>query len=395
LKNSLKQYIRQSPNFLSIFVFAVFMLAPTSILIDISNSVGVTPQDINYVFTLFTIGSVAGRLTAFLYNTRFSNLKIMIASFILLGVLDIWLFFASSLLMLYAAYAISGYLLGIVYIQANKNLMESSIKDKARLANIAISFYPLGASVAPLAATALVAHGYNWKYIYLLMLPLVALVIISFILLEPKNKNSKQNSREVLYPREIFKSRKDNFSYIIIVLIVLTYCISEAVVFTWSPTFLRAERLFSPQSAGLAVTIFWLSVIGGRMIISALTSKIDSYKIMLFISIIGAFSILFMLLPTQKQVIFLFIGLAGLGYSGMFPLLVASGSEMFDRGKGLILTIIFAASSAGKAITPYLVSLALKTSMFLSVFLAAIFMAVAVLLLLALILYDKKINTKQ
>ncbi|MGM0366329.1 MAG: MFS transporter [Actinomycetota bacterium] len=390
MKDSLKQYLWQSPNFLSIFVFAVFMLAPTSILIDISRSMGATPQDINYVFTLFTIGGIAGRLTAFLYNRRFSNLKIMVGSFLLLGALSIWLFFINTLLILYIVYVISGYLLGVVYLQANKNLMESRIRDKARLANLAISFYPLGAAAGPLISTAIVGRGYNWRYIYLLMIPLVILVIILFILLEPKNNNSKQEKGEATYAREIFKNKKDNFSYTIIVLLVLTYCISEAVVFTWAPTYLRAERFFSPQGAGLAVTVFWFAVIGGRMIISAVTGKFDSYKIMFFISIVGMVSISSMLFFTQKNLIFLFMGLAGLGYSGMFPLLLATGSEMFDRGKGVILTIIFAASSAAKALTPYLVSLAVKSSMFLSFFLASIFMASTVLLLLLLIIYDKK-----
>jgi len=163
---------------------------------------------------------------------------------------------------------------------------------------------------------------------------------------------------------------------------VLTYCISEAIVFTWMPTFLRAERGFSLQSAGTVVTIFWWSVIGGRMIVGLITSRIKTFKIMLSISILGAISVVFMALSTPAYLVYTFTALAGLGYSGLFPLMVSSGTQIFKQSRGIIITIIFAASSLGKAITPYIIDLSSKLSLFFSVIMAAVFMALTVILLI-------------
>ncbi len=392
MKNSMKQYIQQSPNFLAIFIFAVFMLAPTSILIEISGSIPASPQDIGFVLTSFALGGIAGRLTAFLYNTRFGNRTIMLAAFLILGVLNTFLFLANALFTLLAVYALSGYVLGIVYIQANTNLMESKIKDKARLANLAISFYPLGAALGPLASSTLVGRGYSWQSIYLLMFPLLILAIALLFLAEPNHKKAKNSGRKKLWPANMLQNRKNNRTYALVVLIILTYCISEAVIFTWAPTFLRTERFLSAHSAGLAVTVFWFAVIGGRVTISAFTSRVSSHKIMLYISLVGFLSISCMLFFTHKNVILVLMGVAGLGYSGMFPLLLASGSGIFGQGKGLVVTIIFASSSLAKALTPYLVRLAVRSSMLLSMALAAIFMALTVLLVIMLIIFKKKLK---
>ena len=200
----------------------------------------------------------------------------------------------------------------------------------------------------------------------------------------------------MIYPKQIFRNKANNFTYGIIVLLTMTYCISEAVIIFWGPTFLRAERFFNLQNTGLALSVFWLSVIGGRLIISIFTDKVDNFKIMFFISIIGFFSVLFFTILSDKYLIFIFITLAGLSYSGIFPLLVSSGSEIFDRGKGLILTIIFTASSIGKAVTPYLIDITSGVSMFLSIFLAVIFMALTVFLLAILLFFHKKtFNTEK
>lgn len=381
---SLKKYLKQSPNFLSIFIFAVFMLAHTSILLEISQTTGARPQAINYVFAFFTVGSIGGRLTAFIYNTRLSNRVIMIGCFSVLSALTLAITLSHSIISLYVIFTLSGYVLGVVYLQANKNLMESDIEDKARLANIGLSFYPIGASVGPLAASFLVLRGFSWKFIYIILVPLMLSAVILFIFLDRKAGRGKLKGQEPINFRQMFSNRQDNFAYGLIVFIVLTYCISEAVIFTWLPTFLRSERGFSLQPAGLAVTVFWVSVIAGRMLVGIFTGKVNNFKIMLFISMIGGVGILLMAISANPYLIFIFIALAGLGYSGVFPLLVSSGSQIFSTGRGLILTIIFAASSLGKAVTPYLIDLSSRVSMFLSLMLAAIFMALTIIMLLVL-----------
>lgn len=377
-----KKYLRQSPNFLAIFIFAVFMLAHTSILLEIGQSVGALPQHINYVFAFFTVGSIGGRLTAFMYNIRFNSRQIMVGCLVLLAGLALSMWWCSSLIMLYLIFTCSGYLLGIVYIQANKNLMESDIKNKGRLANIGLSFYPLGASLAPLAASLLVRHGFNWQLIYILTIPLIVSTIILFMCLSPASARPQLEPKDQMPLKELFGDRKHNLAYTLIVLMVLTYCISEAIVFTWMPTFLRAERGFSLQSAGAVVTIFWWSVIGGRMIVGLITSRIKTFKIMLSISILGAISVVFMALSTPAYLVYTFTALAGLGYSGLFPLMVSSGTQIFKQSRGIIITIIFAASSLGKAITPYIIDLSSKLSLFFSVIMAAVFMALTVILLI-------------
>ena len=66
-KDSFKDYLLEIPNYLSIFIFLLFFLTLSPILLDISVSTGIKAVDLNLVFTFFTIGSVIGQLTSILY----------------------------------------------------------------------------------------------------------------------------------------------------------------------------------------------------------------------------------------------------------------------------------------------------------------------------------------
>ncbi len=155
-RDSFKDYLLEIPNYLSIFIFPLFFLTLSPILLDISASTGIKTGDFNLVFTFFTIGSVIGQLTSIQYNRRFNSLTVLVASFIILIPVTLILSRISSLYAFYILYLISGYILGVIWLQANNNIMRSRIKNKDRLISFALSFYPIGAFVAPYISSSIV-----------------------------------------------------------------------------------------------------------------------------------------------------------------------------------------------------------------------------------------------
>ena len=71
-----KDYLKEIPNFLSLFLSMVFILLPSVLLLDISNTTGIIVEDLNRIFAFFLIGNTIGILTTELLSRKFKRLNI-------------------------------------------------------------------------------------------------------------------------------------------------------------------------------------------------------------------------------------------------------------------------------------------------------------------------------
>ncbi|MBA7589046.1 Protein TsgA [subsurface metagenome] len=392
-KDSFKDYLIEIPNFLSIFMFAFFFMIASPMLIDMAASTGVNTGNLSLVFTFYTIGAVVGQLTSVLYNKKFRKLYIIIASYITAVPLIVFLSFSNNLYLFYILYLLIGYLLGVIWIQANEYILENKIKNKDRITTIALSFYPVGAFTAPLVASSVINSGLNWRFSYYAIIFIILVIIILYLsLIGGRGGKKVIEEKEKVGFKEIFTNSHSNIIFLLIAVSIVFYCVSETVVSTWSPTFFRSERMFDIQTAGFVISIFWISVIIGRAVISYMAGKVRSSYVMLILSITAIISMIFMIFLKSRYAIFIVMGFTGLGFSGMFPLLISSGSAVYKKGKGVLITVLFAASNVGISIAPFLTRLISRYDMTFSVSLAIVFMFFTMLLLVVYIVCENKIT---
>lgn len=174
-----------------------------------------------------------------------------------------------------------------------------------------------------------------------------------------------------------------------LIIISITYSISETVISTWSPTFLRLEKMFNTQNAGLAMTVFWIGVLIGRAVNSVFVGKIRSGYLMLILSALSLVSLIFMFNTTTLFLILLFYAIGDLGFSGLFPFLISKGGTIYSKGSGTMITILYVSSTIGFSVTPFLTRFVSQTSLILSVWLSFIFMFIVFLFLIAYIALEK------
>ena len=382
------------PNYLSIFIFALFFLTLSPILLDISASTGIKAGDFNLVFTFFTIGGVIGQLTSILYNRKFSSLTVLVASFIILIPVTLILSRISSLYAFYILYFISGYILGVVWLQANNNIMRSRIKNKDRLTSLALSFYPIGAFVAPYISSSIIGRGMKWQVLYYILIFLIIIIIILYLAITRKIGYLSLKRDEKISFKEVFTDKKRNILFILIAVMLAIYAISETVIATWAPTFFRTERSYSIGDAALVVSLFWGGILVGRVIAGMLSGKIKAYYLVLILSSIEAISMVSIYFSGSRNLDLIIIAIVGMGYSAIFPLLVSSGSTVYRLGSGLLLTILFAAANFGISLTPYMTRFFSEFNMLLSISLAPIFMIVFIILSISLIIYSREVDIK-
>jgi FHS family glucose/mannose:H+ symporter-like MFS transporter len=358
--------------------------------LDISITTGINVGNLNLIFTFYTIGSVIGQLTSVLYNKKFKALNIILTGFIVLIPITFSLSFSNRLIAFYILYFIAGYILGVIWIQANRNIIRSKVRNKDRLTTIALSFYPVGAFTAPFIASTIVSNNLSWRFLYYIISLIIIVIIILYLTITRKIKYDNIKQEEVLSFKEIFLYKNKNTIFILTIFLLVAYCISETVIATWSPTFLRSEKMFDIQSAALFVSIFWISIIAGRVIVGFLAGKIKANYMILILSGVAVVSMFFMFLSDSKYFIFIAVFFAGLGFSGIFPLLISSGSTIYKKGKGVLLTMLFASANLGISTSSYLTRFVSQHNMTLSIFLSIIFMSVTMMLIIFHIFYKKR-----
>jgi TsgA-like MFS transporter len=391
-KDILVDYLKEVPNFLSIFIFGVFFNIASLMLVDMSASTGIETTDLALIFTFFTVGVVIGQLTSTLYNRRFSNIQVIIACLVMLIPLTVGLLFNSSLFGFYAIYLVSGFLLGVVWIQASEFLLKSKIENKDSLMTVHLTFYPIAALVTPLITSAILRNGLSWRYSFYAIIFFTVLTIILYLLLLSRRKGAAEKTEEKRTSlRSIFVDRKKNIVYIMMIVAIFCYVAGETVIATWAPTFFREFRGFDVTSAGFILTLFWLFVIVGRIITIFFTGKVKASKIVIVLSVLAIPAAILFVFLDNKTVIYILTALAGLGFSAMFPLIVSSGSTVYEKGRGILATGLFVSANAGITAAPFVVKLAVRSGYLLSLVISVVFIVIMlVVMVIAQLYYFRK-----
>jgi MFS transporter, FHS family, glucose/mannose:H+ symporter len=389
--NNFINYLLEFPNFLALFIFSFFMVLASPILINISEYFSVTPESMNIITTFFLIGQVLGIITFVLLSRRFKGSKIIISTYILLFPVLAGLVLASSLIFFYILYLISGLLLGIIFINANISMLEGKVKNKDSVVNLGHGFFAMGALISPIFASNLVNRNMEWRIIYLIFMGLTFISFVSFILSNWRKKDTKDN-REALPIKELFANRSKNIYIILTITLMLLYVMAEVTIFSWAPTFYRIEKLFDVYSAGLMISIFWVGILAGRLLISFLSYKIKGGTLLIFLSVISMLGLFVSIFSVNKIIILIGAGVIGLGFSGIPPLLISSAGKILSFGKEVLLTILFSIGLTGGSLIPFAIKLIAEYSFLFSIAISIVFMAIFTVFVFIRRIYRKKLR---
>ena len=107
-RESFKDYLKEIPNFLTVFIVPIYFLTISPMLIEMSQSTGISEADLSLIITFFTIGLILGQLTSIFYNRVFKRLAVISAGYILIIILLLLLSFANNRILFYALYLLLG-----------------------------------------------------------------------------------------------------------------------------------------------------------------------------------------------------------------------------------------------------------------------------------------------
>ena len=348
---------------------------------------------LNLVFTFNIIGNLIGNITSPFLNKKFKRINMIIFFYVFLIADTVGLFLSSSINMLYLFYFFAGYIVGTIWVQANGYMQASIIKNKEKLTTVGYIFFPLGALMGPLVAINIIKNNINWKYLYIaiLLFAVITLALYIFITRKKEHLSSSQKNEDIKI-RDIFADKTKNIFFVLFIILMMFFGAVEVSISTWSPTFLRITRSFLITRAGWAISTYWLSVMAGRIIISSVSGKFKTDYLLLVLSAVSFVGIVLFVFVPSSVVIFISIAFAGMGLSGIQPLITAKGSNIMSKGAGFAISMLSAAAALGGSIGPYLIKYISPKSMILSMSVAIIFSFAIIVILLGNIILNKRKN---
>lgn len=132
------------------------------------------------------------------------------------------------------------------------------------------------------------------------------------------------------------------------------YVGAEITLFGWIPTVMELFRDIPVAHARLAPSVFWMGMLGGRIVIGRLTPRFGARRLLRWSAIVGVGSTIGLTLVVPEAWMWVMVVITALASAGIWPLLVATSGS---AGHETATTIAVAAGGIGGAVFPYLAGL--------------------------------------
>jgi MFS family permease len=226
------------------------------------------------------------------------------------------------------------------------------VSNRAAAALRMILYFALGMMTVPLIIGLVLDGGVSWRWVLVVEGVLALLSAAAVTLLPLLDVCGRQNVR-LAHVREVIAF--DPRLLLGMVVAGFAYVGAEMTMNIWLPKF-EIDIFGSADSwASFAVTLFWVGLTAGRLVVTTLTRRFSPSRLLLVCSCVFAIlAVAVAVAPTQATSLVLAVG-AGLGASASYGL-VGSYAGRFPGWQSAVASSLFIlAGGVGSITVPYLV----------------------------------------
>jgi len=335
-----------------LYIGATFSLAGVTTK-QIAATFAVDTAMVGYVFTLFSVGYSAAILSNGFLLERVDVGRETALAGATAAVAVAAAVFMPTLTTFAAAIFVYGFGLGVLY-SVGYFIVVNLYDETARAVkvNMLNFFFGTGAVVAPILAGQAMQRGVAWQGVFLAALPLAALAAAGALAVRFPFRPVRATAANV------DRSHWGAAVYVI-GLALLCYVVSEMVFTYWLVTYLIDRLAAEVAAAGLGLSLFWAAMAAGRLAAGPLIGRLGVGRY-IGVSTLVAFTAFVGLLTARTPPVALgCAAVMGAGYAGLFPTVLALGTQQVARPSPR-LTTFFLAIGAGGGIVAMLLSSWLK-----------------------------------
>lgn len=203
-------------------------------------------------------------------------------------------------------------------------------------------FYGAGAFGLPLVTSVLLDHGMDYRSI----LSLVSLILLVPFMLVLSLRFPQAKRSGIIGMRE-YLAYFTHPAMILIGLFLFFQSAVEAIVPTWTPTYLKETFQVDCQKALYAITVSSLSLAGARLLLSWILKKVSPYQVVLSSLLVVLTGITILALSPAFWMGLTGIGMAGLGLAASFPVMLEYTAGEYPANTGTAFSIVLGIALTG------------------------------------------------
>ena len=243
---------------------------------------------------------------------------------------------------------------GCVFLNSLPGMwIASHIKTGADRAMVTmLVFFALGMMVAPLLIGAALGWGATWRSVLLAEAVVSAALAVLVAWSTVSNIEGRENLRFHRL-REVIGFNPGLFVAVLGASIL--YIGSEFTFNVWLAKYEIDVFGVGKATAGLAVTLFWVGLLIGRLIVIPLTRRLPPARILMVGSAVWALFALGVALSVSEAMSLVMSFFAGVGASAGFPLILSFSARFPRWHAGVVFSSVIMAGAVGRIVFPYLV----------------------------------------
>jgi fucose permease len=335
------------------FMVGVVVISLGPLLDPMTQELGIPRADAGLIAVAFAVGMLAGVIALNFFLARVPAKWTLIgAAWLQTVALVATGALSSGLWSLFVAYLFVG--LGCVFLNSLPGMWVSShVKvGTHRAMVILLLFFAVGMAVTPIFIGIALGLGATWRWVYIVEAALsgaLALLLTSRPISDIEGRKNLRWGRL----REVVGFNRALFVTVLVASVL--YIGSEFILNVWLPKFVIDVFDAGKTVASVAVALFWVGLIIGRLIVISLTERFRASRLLLLGMAIMAVFALGIALSTSVEMVMVMAFFSGFGASAAFPLILGFSGRFPAWHAGVVYSAVVMAGAVGRIVFPYVV----------------------------------------
>ncbi|MEI6857189.1 MFS transporter [Psychrilyobacter sp.] len=318
----------------------IAFLSQGSLKLEMAENFGITTSKLQYLFTVFSTASMVTVIANKVFLERVPlKLEVILSSiFILVG--TFFMVLTKNINIFMIGLILSGLGIGVYISLGSYLIINTFTEDRNGKLNFLHFSYSISAVLTPIIAATLIGINFRWNVVYMILLILVIVIIFLGLRTDFSNitheKDKGTESLSVKWDVKVYLSA----------LMLFLYVFTEMIFSYWIVEYMINKGAHGGE-AKISLSIFWLFIAGGRLVAGKNGHKFKVNNIVVTLLIMALTSYFTLMLVQGILVTYIFVGLLGLGFSSLYPSIIALGIEGRKNISPSLMTFIMTSGSVG------------------------------------------------
>jgi fucose permease len=257
--------------------------------------------------------------------------------------------FASGWMSGAAMMLVAGLGFGVTEVALNALLINIGGERRANLLNFTHLFFGVGSFLAPPIVAQAVAAGLPWRMCFGAAAFGIAAVGVGW---------SRLQLDHVAAPASVEgggRAVRSRLGFLLAAMLGV-YVGVEMGIGGWLTKYMVSERNVTLTYASNALSLYWMGLAAGRLALSTLSHRVGETALLLGLTLVSALALPAGLLAPAPWLAVLCFALTGLGFSGIFPVVIALGGRHYPHDIAGITSVMITGAGIGGIVVPWAMS---------------------------------------